>query len=137
MACPYFDPGARLEGSWAQTRHPLGALHDGACRAHPPAPIHPEAALLRQFCNSGYAQGECPHFPADGSPDAVRFGIASDRDGRIRIHCVTERDHHPFSYAVLEYDCRASRWISALPQDPVSRQADTYLAEYLTRRRGA
>lgn len=137
MACPYFDPGARLEGSWAQTRHPLGALHDGVCRAQSPAPIQPADRLLRHFCNSGYAQGECPHFPRDGSPDAVRFGIASDRDGRIRVHCVTERDHHPFSYSMLEYDFRESRWISPLPEDPVSRQAHAYLIGYLSRRRNA
>ena len=61
--------------SWpARLRPPLGAPHDGVCRAGP-EPVHPEAETLRDCCNMGYAAGRCPRFRG-GEGEAVRFSVA-------------------------------------------------------------
>src|SRR5687768_3525840 len=100
MACPFFDPEARANADWGPGRYPLGAPHTGTCRAVAAQPALPSSLVLRKYCNFGYAREHCSHFPGNGAPDAVRFGIAGDGGGIIRVHYVVERDHHPFSYAL-------------------------------------
>jgi hypothetical protein len=136
MACPFFDPAARVDGAWAGPgRYPLGALHSGICRARPSEPVLPDPEILREYCNFGYARGQCRDFPEDGAPDAVRFGIAGEHAGLIRIHYVAERDHHPFAYALLEYDSASGQVITPTEQELTLNQARTYIGHYLSVKR--
>ena len=136
MACPFFDPAARIEGDWGGPgRYPLGALYSGVCRARPSHPVAPDLGTLREYCNFGYARGRCEGFPPDSGPDAVRFGIAGDNGGLVRIHYVAERDHHPFAYTLLEYDTAANALLTPAEQEITRNQAGVYLEHYLSRKR--
>ena len=136
MACPFFDPAARVDGDWAGPgRYPLGALHSGICRARPLEPVLPSPDILRQWCNFGYARGQCPDFPVEGAPDAVRFGIAGDEGGLVRIHYVAERDHHPFGYKLLEYDTASGRLLTPIEQEHALNQVTTYVEHYIRGKR--
>jgi hypothetical protein len=136
MACPFFDPAGRVDGEWAGPgRYPLGALHSGVCRARPSEPLLPSQDILRQYCNFGYARGQCPDFPEEGAPDAVRFGIAGDHAGLVRIHYVAESDHHPFAYSLLEYDTASGRLLTQIEPELALNQARTYIEHYLQRKR--
>lgn len=137
MACPFFDPAARVDGDWAGPgRYPLGALHNGICRARGSEPVSPSPAILREFCNFGYARGQCELFPGDGAPDAVRFGISGDHAGLVHIHYVAERDHHPFAYSLLEYNRASGRLITSIEHELTLNQARTYIDHYLGKRLG-
>lgn len=55
-------------------RLPLGAPYEGRCQAEDGGEVQPEAAILRDLCNFGYARGRCPLFPpGSAEADAVRF----------------------------------------------------------------
>lgn len=55
-------------------RVPLGAPYEGVCQSPAEGEIRPEAEIVRDLCNFGYARGRCPHHPAESEqPDAVRF----------------------------------------------------------------
>jgi hypothetical protein len=97
--------------------------------------VPPDPEILREYCNFGYARGRCAGFPADGGPDAVRFGIAGDHAGLIRIHYVAERDHHPFAYALLEYHTASGELTTQTEHELTRNQARTYLEHYLSRKR--
>ncbi len=89
---------------------------------------------MRECCNFGYARGQCPHFPTAEGPDAVRFGIASDREGAIRLHYVVERDHHPFSYTTIEYETASGHLRGENLAALAAEQARCYVGHYLRKR---
>ena len=106
LACPCFEPTARLPWSvWpGKFRPPLGAPHEGICRADAALPYRPAGQLLVTGCNMGYARDRCERVPAD-SPDAARFVYA----GRGTIRWVLEADHRPVARGVSEQGSSAGR----------------------------
>lgn len=136
MACPYFYPVERLEEAvWAvPPRLPLGDAYAGECRAGE-APLQPEDAVLRSFCNSGYAREKCSLFPQTARADAVRFSIASDSSGVIRLHYVFEKGCWPLDHGELEYSADGRSFVSSLPDEIGARQAEAFMDSYLRRAR--
>lgn len=107
MPCPYFYPLRQLDpGDWDPApRMPLGATFSGECRS--PVLTQPEEAeTQRELCNSGYARGLCPHFPADAPADAVRFSVVMNNghSGAGGLICILEKDHAPLEYSRLRLD---------------------------------
>jgi hypothetical protein len=104
MACPFFMPVARLErGDWIHApRLPLGDPYRGICHAVEGEPFEPTESDQRDLCNCGYARGHCNRVPGD-SADAVRFSVANDKGGLIKITWVIEKDHSPVEFGTLEY----------------------------------
>jgi len=106
---------------------PLGDPHRGRCTAE-----GGEGAVerVRTCCNTGYARGVCPSFPASEGPDVVRFGIVQRIGGVATIRYVRERDHHPFDDGRMEL--RESEPGGA-GESTLQRQAGAFLASYLRR----
>jgi hypothetical protein len=69
--------------------------------------VEPSEARQFELCNRGYARGVCECFPAEAAADAVRFSVASEADGRVRLVWVHERDHAPVEHGELV--CAAGR----------------------------
>jgi len=111
---------------------PLGDPYTGECRAEAGHPRIPEAALLRRYCNLGYAAGNCPHMPETSGPDAVRFAVEADGGASVRIHYVLERGHQPLEHGLLEFS-RQSRSFLAPPEAMLAAQARAYAESYLRR----
>ena len=114
---------------------PLGDLWAGECHVEPGQPSHAVESGLRTLCNLGYARGACSRFPAgEELPDAVRFTIAGDRDSRLRLYYVIERNHHPFAHGPLEYSRDLDSFVPP-PEDGILRcQAKAYVKSYLRRK---
>ncbi|HWB84925.1 MAG TPA: hypothetical protein VG675_12340 [Bryobacteraceae bacterium] len=136
MACPYFYPvehGACTNDP-KSAMLPLGDEWVGTCHAASAGPCRPDEGMQRARCNFGYARGNCRHFPADDGPDAVRFAVAADEDGLVRIRYVLERNHHPFANGTVEYS-RASGVLTDPPAaDLLRRQAQAYAESYVQRK---
>ena len=115
---------------------PLGDAWTGSCRATPSAECSPDPLTVQNLCNFGYAREKCGHFAGEG-PDAVRFGIAGDHDGLIRIYWVMEKNHLPFAHGPLEYSCADSAFHTVPVDDCAARQAEAYVASYLRRKADA
>jgi hypothetical protein len=130
MACPYFDPGARLPGSGGS----LGDLYAGLCRAETGRSLQPDEQTVADRCNLGYARSRCPHFPQDGGPDAVRFSVKLDDGAAIRVLYTFERDHRPFSNGALEYSAQTGE-LAGPADGSLSRLATAYVRSYLRRTR--
>jgi hypothetical protein len=130
MACPYFDPGERLQGSGGS----LGDLYAGLCCAESGRSRQPDEQTLADRCNLGYARGRCPHFPQDGGSDAVRFSVKLDDRSAIRVLYTFERDHRPFSNGALEY-CAQTGELAGPADLSLSRLATAYVRSYLRRTR--
>ena len=112
----------------------MGDAYTGWCHAAPGIETDPGMAALKDYCNLGYARGRCARFPQGDGPDAVRFAVATERDGLIRIQWVRERDHHPFDHGPLEYSL-ANHTFTAADVDPaVAQQAHAYIESYLRRK---
>ncbi len=134
MACPYFYPVERMPQATGKKTPPmpLGDAWSGQCRAAPPDEWSPDPHTVQQLCNFGYAREKCARVPGDG-PDAVRFGVAQDRDGLVRIYWVMEKNHLPFAHGPLEYS-RADADFRNLPADAcAARQARAYIGSYFRR----
>ncbi len=133
MACPYFDPGARLLGSSGT----LGDLYAGQCLAVTGNDWQPDQATVSGRCNLGYARGYCRHFPDNEGPDAVRFSVARDDQKGIRILYACERDHRPHSSGVFDFPVGDSAAPKSEPfaAESFSRLAAAYLQSYLRRTR--
>jgi len=112
---------------------PLGDAWCGICQAEPESEWRPDPGTLQQLCNFGYAKEKCGHFPG-GGPDAVRFTIARDQDGVIRISWVVEKDHLPFAHGPLEYSRADGCFTTAHPDARIAQQAHAYLSSYLRRK---
>ena len=129
MACPYFDPGERLQGSSGS----LGDLYAGVCRADGANTWRPDEQTVQDRCNLGYARGRCAHFPGAHGPDAVRFSVSRHEDAAIRILYSLECDHRPYSNGALEYSTQAGGFVGAAPESSLARLADAYVRSYLRR----
>jgi hypothetical protein len=135
VACPFFYPTEGLgQKLWPHpARLPLGGGFRGICRARADEDFLPGEAVLREGCNLGYARPECARFPRDGAPDAVRFAVAGDQEGRIRIQYVVEQEHLPHDHGTLEYDRSARRFLTTPANAILARQAQVYVENYLRR----
>ena len=99
-------------GAWTHApRLPLGGTYRGVCRAQPADAFEPPESAQRDLCNCGYARGRCDRFPEDGAADAVRFSVTGDRDGRVKLVYIFEKDHAPAGHGALEYEIHDSRLI--------------------------
>jgi hypothetical protein len=159
LACPYFVPREIVyDIAWPHpARLPLGAGWSGTCGAHElahgqsaqtssigdPMTIPVDAALIRDFCNIGYAIA-CPHLPSLRDWDAVRFSVASTTPTQITLCYVCEFAHAPKAHGTLTYDLAAENWHNASDATSgaandarVRRLATSYLQAYRARRSGA
>lgn len=140
MACPYFYPleieGGSTPPAMVPARQdamlPLGGRWRGMCRAWPEAGVEPDAGM-RPVCQLGYARGVCPRFPGGDGPDAVRFTVTRDENGRLSIYYVVERDHHPFAHGRLECQPDGQSPTGA-PGEILARQAQAYAESYWRRK---
>jgi hypothetical protein len=145
MACPYFLPIEKLEGTWPHPqRLPLGCGWKGKCTAPGHEGEVPSDDELREFCNLGYAKA-CARLPPDRACDSVRFGGrilskngAEDLNGkqndsatgRIQIRYICERDHLPAGHGVLIFDAQ-SKCEKNHPNARLQRMAECFLQSYL------
>ena len=63
----------------------------------------PLEEIQREWCNRGYARGDCAHFPKDAAPDAVRFAWNADH----QLIYILEKDHTPLKHGVFKVDAVA------------------------------
>jgi len=135
VACPYFYPTERMIGRlWPHpARLPLGDGHAGLCQADPGAEYRPGERAIAEWCNLGYARGQCPRCPGGDGPDAVRFTVSGEGDGRVRIYWTREKDHRPGDHGPLEFDIALRSLVSPHPNLILSRQAEAYAESYLRR----
>ena len=134
MACPFFMPAQKLEGTWLHpSRLPLGGGWDGYCSAPGHEGDHPTLNELHEFCNLGYADC-CPRLPARRDYDAIRFSVARDFGSRLLLMFVCETGHRPATHGTLEYDLDRADWTSTHPDSRIQKMAECYLQAYLQRR---
>jgi hypothetical protein len=139
MACPFFAPQRRLDpGAWThRPRLPLGDPCFGFCHALSGTSFAPPEEHQRELCNRGYARGLCAHFPGSGAADAVRFSVAGDRGGCVRVVYVFEKDHAPLTHGNLEFQTADfqtgdfSAGAAAPADDLLLRQARAFVESYL------
>ena len=112
---------------------PLGDLYLGVCQVQAD-PFEPSPSHQREFCNCGYARGECDRFPPEGAADAVRFSVTEDLPFRLRLVYVIEKDHAPARHGVLEYSVSDARLETAGLDEIWMRQAEKFVESYLRRR---
>ena len=108
----------------------------------PPAQPHaPAEEHQRELCNRGYARGLCERFPVSSAADAVRFSVADDHGGCLRVVYVFEKDHAPLRHGALEFQIAdfpaadAAVHVDAAAGDLLLRQARAFVESY--RRAGA
>lgn len=146
MACPYFMPVDKLQGSWPHpSRLPLGCGWGGHCTAPGHENETPEPDILEAFCNLGYATG-CSWAPRDRAWDAVRFAVAAptETDNRregagdpaqvLRLIYVCERTHRPVQRGELEFDLQRSQWLRRHDDARLQKMAECFLVSFLQRR---
>jgi hypothetical protein len=139
MACPFFAPQRRLDpGAWThRPRLPLGDPCFGFCHALSGTSFAPPEEHQRELCNRGYARGLCAHFPVSDAADAVRFSVAGDRGGYVRVVYVFEKDHAPLTHGALEFqatDLQTGDFpagAAAPADDLLLRQARAFVESYL------
>ena len=79
------------------------------------------------MCNCGYARRRCSHFPDNGAADAVRFSVTGDRDGRVTLVYILEKDHAPMEHGLMDYDATGG-------PEPLASQARAFIESYLRQR---
>jgi hypothetical protein len=136
MACPYFYPVERFQDrEWpTPPRLPLGDPYHGMCCVNPTRETRPDLETLRQYCNLGYARGNCPRFPKDAAADAVRFMVAGDEDEALKLQYVLEKNHAALEHGPLEYSLGEGRFLVSHANELLRRQAQAYLESYLRRK---
>lgn len=136
MACPYFYPVERFpESAWRKhPRLPLGDPYTGVCRADAVREWLPDQASLRECCNLGYARPRCPRFPAGNGPDAYRFSIVDDVDGKLGIFFVAEQGHSTLESGTIEYFPGTGRLSPGKDGETFQKQARAYAESYLRRK---
>jgi hypothetical protein len=134
MACPYFYPVARLEANyWAVApRLPLGDTYTGECRSQTSS-VQPNEETTRQFCNVGYGRGSCERFPASAPADAVRFHIAAETAGTLRIQYVIEKDCRPQEHGTVECSMPSRELSGSVTDQLLRRQLSAFVESYLRR----
>jgi hypothetical protein len=137
MACPFFMPTERLDGSWLHAgRLPLGCGWRGHCTAPGHEGAAPADEELQEFCNLGYA-AKCARLPQDRKWDSVRFGARLDnnaentQEARVQLRYICERNHLPADHGQLEFHVIENHWIQRHPDSRVQRMAECFLAVYL------
>ena len=134
MACPFFYPVAQLDTNyWAvPPRLPLGDAYSGECRAQDSS-FQPDENTTRQFCNLGYGRGVCERFPSNAESDAVRFHIAGETAGLIRIQYIVEKDCWPREHGTFECSIPSQELTGGMADDILRRQVATFVASYRRR----
>jgi hypothetical protein len=134
VSCPYFVPIKRISGgAWLHpSRLPLGGAFMGNCLAAG-KPQSVNDGQLHE-CNLGYAR-HCSCLPESRDWDAIRFGIALDRDGRLHVHFVCERYCRPAHHGTLEYELATGLWTVPHSDLRVQRKAECFVESYLLKRR--
>ena len=134
MACPFFIPTERLEGEFKfPERLPLGAGFRGVCGAPGQMLASPTDEELHSHCNLGHAS--CARLPQHRTADAIRFSARTVESQRISVRYVFEMQCRPAGGGTLEYDERERRWISAIADEKLQRQADCFLQAWRARHR--
>lgn len=141
MACPYFMPVEKLEGSWPHpSRLPLGCGWRGHCTAPGHENQTPAPDILEAFCNLGYASG-CSWAPQDRAWDAVRFAVVAPTElddrhesAEIRVTYVCERNHRPVERGELEFDLQGSQWLRRHDDARLQKMAECFLGSFLQKR---
>lgn len=95
--------------------------------------MQPGDTELRDFCNLGYAR-RCDKLPASRRADAIRFSVASEKEGEIILRYLCERDHAPVEHGELRYRPATGAWAAAHADAVLQRQAECFVAVYLERR---
>ena len=136
MACPFFIPTERLHGVFAfPDRLPLAAGYSGMCGAPGQMLAKPTDDELREHCNLGHAS--CARLPQERVADSVRFVARDGGHHRVSIRYVYETGCRPAGGGVLEWDDREQRWLTAVEDERLLRQAECYLKSWRTRQRPA
>jgi hypothetical protein len=136
VACPFFMPTRTLDRDiWINPpRLPLGEPYYGTCVARPSELYSAPETVQRDFCNCGYARGECGRFPEDSAADAVRFSIKGDSGGRLRLVYVVEKDHAPVEHGEMEYDGVRKELVNGNMSELLKAQARAFAESYVRRR---
>jgi hypothetical protein len=133
LACPFFVPMKRADGEWPHpARLPLGSGWNGQCAANNLTRI-PNEVELRDHCNLGYAK--CEHIPAEREADAVRFVVASAKNGKIVVRYACERAHRPADCGTLEFDRHQMHWTTGHREARVQRMAECFVEAYFAHRK--
>ena len=134
MACPFFIPTERLDGAWKfPDRLPLPPGFSGVCGAPGQMLVRPEDHELRDHCNLGHAA--CNRLPEQRPADSIRFSAKSVERSRIQVRYVYEKDCRPAGGGTLEYDDRERRWLSAIDDETLLRQAECFVDSWRSRQR--
>lgn len=113
-------------------RLPLGDAYTGECQSGG-APRQPDETIIREICNVGYGRGCCQRFPSDAGADAVRFHIAGDAAGVIRVQYILEKDCWPKESGTFEWSVTGQE-LSGGPANPIlRRQAAVFIEGYQRR----
>jgi len=134
LACPFFLPTEKFDGTWIHPlRLPLGCGWSGRCTAPEHDGETPSLDEQREFCNLGYAES-CPRLPRERTWDSVRFGVRAKRGEAaqpaltIYIQYVCERAHRPVEHGILEFDAAQQKWMVSHPHRAVQRMAECFVA---------
>lgn len=95
--------------------------------------VRPEDHELRDHCNLGHAA--CSRLPEQRTADAIRFSARSAERYRIHVRYVYEKDCRPAGGGTLEYDEREHRWLTAIDDEKLQRQAECFLQTWRSRQR--
>jgi hypothetical protein len=109
---------------WSAGRVPLGAMFEGTCEN--------QGIGEPRLCNFGYARGLCAEFPEASAADAVRFSVAGNADGIVKIVWIFEKDHAPVEHGFLEYAKSRGAFV-AEPEGALGVQARVFVENYLRR----
>ncbi len=110
---------------WSSGRAPLGGTYRGECDLA-------QGAEEPRLCNFGYARGLCSHFPEGSAADAVRFSVAGNANGEVRLVWILEKDHAPLDHGVVEYRESTGEFAEGL-EGALGVQAKVFLENYLQR----
>ena len=122
MACPYFEPVEVCEPPSIR-RVTLGEMYSGRCMRG--------GVGVVELCNEGYARGRCEHLPGgDAVPDAHRYSIAGQCEGRIELTWIVEKDHRPERFGTSLYVIQEARFEPPVPHE-MAGQAAAFVASYL------
>src|SRR5271166_385669 len=128
-------PDERFHSNWPfPQRLPLGAGWAGTCTAPGCGGVRPSDERLKSSCNLGYAR-TCSRLPAERHADAVRFALAEERDGILRVLFACEREYLPAGHGELLYDAANGSWLQADHDPRVQRMAECYVHVQKERRR--
>jgi hypothetical protein len=127
-------PEERFYSDWPfPQRLPLGAGWSGTCTAPGHEGARPNQEELKSGCNLGYAK-TCPRLPGERHADAVRFALAEEHDGFLRIRFCCERECLPAGHGELLFDLTSGSWLKRHDDPRVQRMAECYLQAQKERR---